>query len=208
MKSHFKKILVSGKNNDTIVIVSGLPRCGTSMMIQMLEAGGMPIVTDNIRKADEDNPRGYYEFEKAKTIKEDTSWLEDCRGKVFKMVSALLYYLPAGKNFKIIFMRRNIAEMLASQRAMLRRLDRNDDLSDKKMHKKFEEHSRKMENWLKRQCNIEVIYVSYNETIRNPGKHATVVNRFLGGRLDEEKMANVVKKSFYRQRKKEVLSSA
>ena len=87
-----------------ITIVSGLPRSGTSLMMQMLDRGGMEVVTDNIRTADEDNPKGYYEFEKVKKIKEDASWLRDTRGKVFKMVSMLLYDLPADENYKIIFL--------------------------------------------------------------------------------------------------------
>ena len=200
MKSNFKKNLFSNRNNDTIVIVSGLPRCGTSMMMQMLEAGGIPIVTDNLRKADEDNPRGYYEFEKAKTIKEDTSWLEGCRGKVFKMVSALLYYLPAGKNYKVIFMRRSLTEMLASQRVMLERLGQDDNVSDEVMRQQFEKHLNKVEGWLKSQRNIKVIYVNYNEAIQNPSEYATLVNQFLDERLDTEKMVNIVQTSLYRQR--------
>ena len=87
-----------------IKIVSGLPRSGTSLMMQMLDSGGMEVVTDNIRTADVDNPKGYYEFERVKKIKEDSSWLKDTRGKVFKMVSMLLYDLPSDEEYKIIFM--------------------------------------------------------------------------------------------------------
>ena len=90
-------------------------------MMKMLEAGGMDVVVDHIRKADEDNPLGYYEFEKVKRIKEDASWLDDTRGKVFKMVSMLLYDLPADRQYRVIFMKRKMAEMLASQRRMLDR---------------------------------------------------------------------------------------
>ena len=187
--------------NEVIFIVSGLPRCGTSMMMQMLEAGGLQIVTDHIRKADEDNPRGYYELEKVKKLKEDSSWLEDCVGKVFKMVSALLYHLPADNKYKVIFMKRNIVEMLASQSAMLQRLGQEDDLSDSELEKKFKEHLRKTQLWLQRQPNIEVVYVNHGETVQNPDAAAKLVNRFLDGRLDEAKMASVVQTSLYRQRK-------
>ena len=107
--------------NNNITIVSGLPRSGTSMMMKMLEAGGLEAVTDEIRKADEDNPKGYYEFEKVKKIKEDSSWLEDVKGKVVKMVSMLLYDLPSDYSYKIIFMRREMNEILASQTKMLGR---------------------------------------------------------------------------------------
>ena len=100
--------------DETITIVSGLPRSGTSVMMQMLDAGGLPALTDHIRRADEDNPRGYYELEAVKKIKEDSSWLESCHGKVFKMVSLLLYNLPADKQYKVVFMKRDMDEMNVS----------------------------------------------------------------------------------------------
>lgn len=185
------------------MIVSGLPRSGTSMMMQMLEAGGIPIVTDHIRKADEDNLQGYYEFEKVKTIKQDSSWLENCHGKVFKMVSALLYYLPKDNKYKVIFMKRKMEEMLASQNMMLQRQgQKGDNVSDDEMAKKFEKHLRKIENWLAKQTNMEVIYINYNEVIENPYENARIVSRFINGRPNVDKMARVVKKSLYRQKKK------
>src|SRR5690348_9725375 len=110
--------------NSEITIVSGLPRSGTSLMMQMLDKGGLEVVTDNIRIADRDNPRGYYEFEKVKTIKRDTSWLPQTRGKAFKMISQLLYDLPSSEKYRIIFMERDMDEMLVSQEKMLERLGR------------------------------------------------------------------------------------
>src|SRR5437660_12828449 len=107
-----------------IIIVSGLPRSGTSLMMQMLENGGVPVVTDHIRTADTDNPRGYYEFEQVKKIKQDASWLPATRGKAVKMVSQLLYDLPTSERYKIIFMERDLDEVLASQEKMLERLGR------------------------------------------------------------------------------------
>lgn len=203
IKSIFNKIQTKKKMKDVIIIVSGLPRSGTSMMMQMLEAGGIPIVTDNIRKPDTDNPRGYYEFEKVKKIKEDVSWLEDCYGKVFKMVSMLLYELPNDKKYKIVFMKREMKEMLASQRAMLQRLKQESpDVSDDEMAQKFEKHLREIEKWLKKQNNIEVIYVKYNDVIENPYQNAKKINQFMGGWMNVEKMAGVVEKSLYRQRKR------
>lgn len=202
MKSIFKKYFVTNKEGDTILIVSGLPRCGTSMMMQMLEAGGIPPMTDHIRKADEDNPRGYYEFEKVKKIKEDSSWLENCYGKVFKMVSALLYYLPNDKKYKVIFMRRKMEEMLASQNKMLQRKGQNDgNGNDEEMAEKFHKHLQKVEEWLTEQNNIDVIHIHYNEVIKNPYENAKRVNQFIDGRLDVDKMASSVNASLYRQRK-------
>jgi hypothetical protein len=168
----------------------------------MLEAGGIPPVIDHIRKADEDNPRGYYEFEKVKKIKEDASWIENCYGKVFKMVSALLYYLPNDKRYKVIFMRRKMEEMLVSQKLMLQRQGKKgDNVSDEKMSKKLHNHLRKVEEWLAKQNNIDVIYIHYNEVIKNPYENAERVNQFINGRLDVDKMAGSVNTSLYRQRK-------
>lgn len=187
---------------NVFTIVSGLPRSGTSMMMRMLEAGGMPVVTDNIRKADEDNPRGYYEFEKVKKIKEDVSWLADCRGKVFKMVSALLYDLPEGNTYKVIFVKREMKEVLASQNAMLGRLGRTgSDVSDEEMTEKYSRHLRDMEVWLKKQTNMDVLYLKYNEVLAHPLEKAMDLNSFLGGFLNVEKMASVVEQALYRQRK-------
>src|SRR5260370_35211351 len=110
--------------NLEIIIVSGLPRSGTSLMMQMLGRGGVPIVTDDVRAADADNPNGYCEFEKVKKIKQDASWLPDTRGKAFKMVSQLLYDLPASEKYRVIFMIPDLDEMIVSQDKMLKRLNR------------------------------------------------------------------------------------
>ena len=107
-----------------IIVVSGLPRSGTSLMMQMLAAGGVEVVTDHVRTADTDNPRGYYEFELVKKIKQDASWLPEARGKAVKMVSQLLYDLPAGEKYRIIFLERDLDEVLVSQEKMLERLGR------------------------------------------------------------------------------------
>ena len=184
-----------------IFIVSGLPRCGTSMMMQMIEAGGMQVITDHIRQADEDNPRGYYEFEKVKKIKEDSSWLDDCQGKVFKMVSALLYYLPYDKEYKIVFMTRKMDEMLASQNTMLRRHGRTDTVvSDEEMGKKLEEHLLKVKTWLAKYRNLNVIYINYNSVIENTLENVKNVALFLNLQMDIDKMVKVVESSLYRQK--------
>lgn len=185
-----------------IAIVSGLPRSGTSMMMKMLEAGGLEVVVDNIRKADEDNPRGYFEFEKVKKIKEDASWLEDARGKVFKMVSMLLYDLPTDREYKIVFMKRKMDEILASQKRMLERQGLPvDAVSDEEMARLFSKHLGEIEKWLGQQKNIEVLYVSYNDFIEKPLESIKAVNRLFENKLNVERMAEVVDKTLYRQRK-------
>jgi len=145
------KIFKLKSKKNFITIVSGLPRSGTSMMMRMLEAGGMEIVMDG---PDEDNPRGYYEFEQVKKIKEDSSWLEDCKGKAVKMVSMLLYHLPEKYHYKIIFMQRDMQEMLTSQALMLKRLGKEDEgISDEVIAEKYEKHLKKIDIWLKIQPN-------------------------------------------------------
>jgi hypothetical protein len=189
--------------DNIITVVSGLPRSGTSMMMRMLEAGGMPVVSDHIRKADSDNPRGYYEYEKVKQIKKNDLWVDECHGKAFKMVSELLYDLPLRWNYKILFMRRKIKEVLASQKVMLKRIGENDEgLSDDIMAGFFEKHLLKLDKWFGQEKNKDVLYINYNEVIDEPNKAAKKINGFLGNFLDEEKMAGVVESNLYRQRKK------
>lgn len=187
-------------NHQTITIVSGLPRSGTSMMMKMLEAGGLEPLTDNIRVADDDNPKGYFEFERVKQIEQDKGWLEDARGRVVKLISALLKHLPDGYNYKVVFMRRNMQEILDSQRQMMiRRGERTDTVPDEKMAAMFEKHLAQVESWLATQPNIDPIFVSYNEVIRNSRPHAERINSFLGGSLDVDQMVAVVDRALYRQ---------
>jgi hypothetical protein len=186
--------------NDVITIVSGLPRSGTSMMMRMLEAGGMDVAVDNIREADEDNPKGYYELEKVKDIKNDYSWLDNVQGKVVKMVSMLLYELPSTRDYNIIFMQRDIGEILASQRTMLQRKGNRSDINDEEMGKLFNRHLEEIENWLAGQKNMRVFYINYKNVIEDPRNIAQVINHFLNETLNIEKMVETVDRSLYRQR--------
>ena len=186
---------------ETITIVSGLPRSGTSMMMKMLAAGGIEPLIDNLREADDDNPKGYFEFERVKQIERDNAWLEDARGRVVKLISALLKHLPSEYNYKIIFMRRAMSEILASQRQMLlRRGEPADAAPDEKMAVMFEKHLAQVESWLAGQPNVETIYVSYNEVMKDPRPHAERINDFLGGSLNTDAMSAVADRSLYRQK--------
>ncbi len=190
-------------DRDVITVVSGLPRSGTSMMMSMLDAGGLPSLTDNLRTADEDNPKGYYEFEQVKQIEHEWTWLVDARGKAVKIISELLMRLPADApyRFKVIFMQRHMAEILASQRQMLiRRGEPADAVSDAQLTLLFTKHLKRFGVWVERQPNVEILYVSYNAMLENPREYAEQVNRFLGGGLDVEKMIAAVDKALYRQR--------
>jgi hypothetical protein len=186
-----------------ICIVSGLPRSGTSLMMQLLEAGGMEVAIDGIRRADDDNPKGYYELELVKTIKQDTSWLDGMAGKVFKMVSMLLYYLPRDQYYKIVFMKRNIEEILASQHVMLQRQGKTPKTEQEAdIRRLFEEHLQHIYGWLAGQPNMEVCYICYHDLLQQRGEAVKPLAKLLGRSLNIELMAGVVDASLYRQRRR------
>ena len=188
-------------DTDTITIVSGLPRSGTSMMMKMIAVGGLKPLTDNIRIADDDNPEEYYEFERVKKLKNDKAWLPDAKGKVVKIISMLLKHLPLDYSYKVIFMLRNMDEILASQKQMLiRRKEPTDKVSDKDLAKMYKNHLQTIKTWLDREPNFEVLYVKYNEVLNNPVESCKKVNEFLGNTLDVAKMASIIDKNLYHQR--------
>ena len=190
-------------DSKAVIVVSGLPRSGTSMMMKMLEAGGQVILTDNLREADANNPKGYYEFERVKQMKDgDFAWLSDVAGKVVKIVTGLITFLPAEYKYKVIFMQRDIKEVLSSQKKMLGRLGKGDDnIPDDKMAKIYQEHLKQVNIWLSKQPNMEVLYVNYNTMVADPAESLHKVNTLLGGGLDVHTMAAVVDKELYRERK-------
>jgi LPS sulfotransferase NodH len=189
------------KTSDPITVVSGLPRSGTSMMMKILEAGGIPILTDNLRTPDEDNPRGYFEFEQVKALKEgEVVWLQDASGKAVKVISSLLGELPAAYQYKIIFMRRAISEILASQKQMLFRRGESTEGDDQKMAENFQEHLKRVRVWLANQANMGVLYIDYNELMADPAPHITSVAEFLGVEERLNEMLAVPDKGLYRQR--------
>jgi hypothetical protein len=186
--------------NSEIIVVSGLPRSGTSLMMQMLESGGVGVITDSIRAADTDNPRGYFEFEKVKKIKQDASWLPTTRGKAFKMISQLLYDLPATERYRVIFMERDLDEMLLSQEKMLERLSRKGADRDK-IRSSYGLHVERLTGWLADQPHLSVLYVNYNELLEQPERQAERVSAFLDGKAQIQEMAKAVDPSLYRNRK-------
>jgi hypothetical protein len=169
-------------------------------MMQMLESGGITVVTDRIRTADPDNPRGYFEYERVKKIKEDASWLPDTRGKAFKMVSQLLYDLPQTEKYNIIFMDRDMDEMLVSQEKMLKRLNRESAPRDE-VRRAFIGHLARLFDWLSNQRYIQVLRVNYNDLLERPEGQIDRLNAFLGGKLDAAGMARSVDPALYRNRK-------
>ena len=201
MKKFFKS-LFNSEDEKEAVVVSGLPRSGTSMLMSMLDAGGIPPITDNIRTADEDNPKGYYEFERVKALdKGDTAWVADAQGKTVKVISALLKYLPADYQYRVIYIRRNMPEILASQRKMLvRRGEDPDKVDDEQMTALFEKHVSQVEDWLREQPNMQVLFVHYSDILADPENEARRINDFLGGDLRVERMAEAVDPDLYRNR--------
>ena len=185
---------------DYVTIVSGLPRSGTSMMMQMLDVGGLPALTDHVRKPDEDNPKGYYEFEPVKRTKQDPSWVPTAVGKVVKMVYRLLYDLPSDYSYRVLFMRRKLEEVIKSQEVMLQRSGKSGgNLSDEEFMRLFAAEIDKCLRWMNEQPNFRYIQVDYNEMVADPRKQVARVVEFLGD-LDAEKMVGVVDPSLYRQR--------
>jgi hypothetical protein len=185
-----------------IIIVSGLPRSGTSMMMKMLAAGGVPPLTDELRVADKDNPKGYFEYERVKQLdKGDVGWLYLAHNKAVKVISLLLHHLPGDHAYQVVFLRRNIDEILASQRKMI--VHRGEDaeaLDDVQMAALLQKHLQHVEQWLARQPNVEVLYVHYGDMIADPMAQTGRISRFLGRDLDEIAMAQVVDPDLYRNR--------
>jgi Sulfotransferase domain len=184
-----------------IVVISGLPRSGTSMAMKMLEAGGLSVVTDGQRAADEDNPKGYYEDERVKDLHQaaDKTWLRDARGKVVKIISFLLKSLPADNNYRVLFMHRNLREIVASQNKMLVRRGERNETSDERAVQLLDEQVRDARFFLRRP-QFEVLELSYGEMLQGARPQARRMADFLGLSLDLERMAQVVDVQLYRNR--------
>jgi hypothetical protein len=185
-----------------IVVVSGLPRSGTSMTMRMLEAGGQAIVTDGLRAADASNPGGYYEFEPVKDLDKpgDHAWLADARGKAVKIISFLLTHLPETYDYQVIFMQRDLDEVLASQNTMLQSRGEASGADDARMKEVYEAHLAQVERFMRNRRCFSLLKVSYADVVANPRAEAARIDIFLGGRLDADKMAAVADRSLYRNR--------
>ncbi len=185
-----------------VVVVSGLPRSGTSMAMKMLAAGGLPLLSDGRRQADEDNPEGYFELEDVKTLSSGTppEWLDLAAGRAVKVISHHLQFLPRDREYRVIFMRRRMGEILASQAAMLRRRDpkRNDDPGTLSLA--YRDHLVHVRTVLELRPEFTVLELWYHEVIAEPLRAARRVASFLGLQLDVEAMARAVTPTLYRNR--------
>ncbi len=188
-----------------ITVVSGLPRSGTSLMMQTLAAGGIPPLTDATRAADASNPRGYLELEAVKRLKLDRAWLPQARGKAVKIIHLLLPELaggPEGLEYRVVMMRRPVAEVVASQRAMLARQGKaSAAVPDAQLEKLFADQFARVERWLEGRPDFTVCAVDYPTLVSAPTETAARLNAFLGGGLDEAAMARAVDPALYREKR-------
>jgi len=201
MKKYFSKSDPKAERKQPIIIVSGLPRSGTSMMMKMLAEGGLSIVTDEIRRPDDDNPNGYFELEAVRQLREGKStWLNEAPGRVVKVISSLLEYLPQEYRYKIIFMERENKEILVSQKKMLDHRGETSRMSDEEMERQFHTHLAVLKPWLVRQPNMEVLSINFNELVSEPGPFCEQITDFLGIPMDGRRMLAVPDKQLYRNR--------
>ena len=172
------------------------------MAMKMLEAGGLEVVTDGIRTADDDNPKGYYEDERVKDLAatDDRSWLRDSRGKAIKIISFLLKDLPPDNDYKVVFMERDLSEVLASQQKMLVRREEDSETEDSKMEEVYIEHLRHVKFMVGYRRYLDTLFVKYRDVLEDPEPNARRINAFLGGELDERAMVEVVDPDLYHNR--------
>lgn len=190
------------KYGEPVIVVSGLPRSGTSMMMRMLDSAGLAMMTDQERTADEDNPRGYYEYERVKDLEKepDKSWVREARGRVLKVISHLLKDLPEENYYQVIFMRRDLDEVVASQNKMLERRGEENTLDDKATKDYYLRHLVQVRFLVRNRAYIDLIEVSYGEALAEPEEFVRKVDAFLDHDLDTAAMAAVVDKQLYRNR--------
>jgi hypothetical protein len=196
------RILQRWRYGAAVVIVSGLPRSGTSMFMNMLQAGGLQVMTDAVRVADHDNPKGYFEMERVKNLEQETdkSWLREARGRALKVISHLLKDLPDDNRYDVVFALRDLDEVIASQNAMLARHGEPNPVEDARARDLYRKHLVNVRVMARRRPNFRMVEVHYSDTIGEPARAVRRINQFLGGRLDEAQMAAVVDRSLYRNR--------
>jgi hypothetical protein len=185
----------------TVVVVTGLPRSGTSLMMAMLESGGIPPLTDNIRQADVDNPKGYYEFERVKRLPEDAEWLPEAEGKAVKVLAELIKHLPSDHEYKVIFMMRDLTEIITSQKKMiLRRGEDPERIPDGELMDLYRSYLRNLKQLVNGSPHMKVLYVNYNELMSDPSAVLDEMVAFLGGHPDRQAMRKTIDATLYRNR--------
>jgi tetratricopeptide (TPR) repeat protein len=188
---------------ECLIVVTGLPRSGTSMLMQMLAADGLSVLSDGLREPDEDNPRGYLEFEPVRNLVKDSKWLFEARGKAVKIVAPLLAGLPPDLACRVILSERDLEEVLDSQERML--VHRNHPLAATPSRRRMlkDEYLRtlaRVKAMLARRSSTHVLVIEHSKAISNPLLTAEKVNKFLGGGLDAAKMAAAIDPTLHRNR--------
>jgi LPS sulfotransferase NodH len=186
---------------EPVYVVSGLPRSGTSLAMQMLHAGGIPAVTDGLRAQDDDNPRGYFEFERVKQLRSDKAWLDDAAGKAVKVIHFLLMELPDDRPYRVVFMQRDLREVVKSQSTMLARSGRaGGGLPPERLMAVYEQQLKAVDAWLAARQGFKVLRVPYAGLVRDPGEWVPTVAAFVGRTVDQAAMRAAVDPSLHRNR--------
>ena len=186
---------------DFVTVVSGLPRSGTSMAMQMIVAGGIAPVTDNLRVPDADNPRGYYEFERVKSLRTDKAWIDDARGKVVKVIHMLVPELPDDRAYRVVFLDRDLREVVKSQSTMLARgAKAGGALPPERLMAIYDQQLKQVHAWLAARPNFRVLSVRHADFMRDAAMQAKAMNEFLGGDLDIAAMTAAVDPSLHRNK--------
>jgi predicted AlkP superfamily phosphohydrolase/phosphomutase/tetratricopeptide (TPR) repeat protein len=180
-----------------VIIVSGLPRSGTSMMMQILEAGGIEVFTDEIRQPDQNNPKGYFEYEKTKSLAKDNTWVQEAEGQALKVIAHLLPYLPNNLKYKVIFMQRDMKEVIRSQQKMI---NKNIDTFPVAIAQAFEKEVEKVMAWARKEPDVDLLVLNYSEIIANPETEVKKISSFLNVYLDENEMISVIDPTLYRNK--------
>jgi hypothetical protein len=204
MVSPLRQLIRRIRYGRPLVVVSGLPRSGTSMMMKMLEAGGVPVWVDGIRVPDTQNPRGYFELEQVKDLDKATGkeWVREGRGRAVKVISSLLEHLPVTNNYRVVFMHRDLGEVLVSQRKMLvERGEEGGSAPDDALRRYYETHLRKVNYLLTHNPAFKALDVTYGEALKDAESVARRVNSFVGGQLNVSAMVAVVERELYRNRR-------
>lgn len=186
---------------EPVYVVSGLPRSGTSLAMQMLAAGGIPAVTDGLRTSDDDNPRGYFEFERVKQLRTDKAWIDDAAGKAVKVIHLLLMELPDDRPYRVVFMQRDLREVVRSQSTMLARSGRaGGGLPPERLMAVYDQQLKAVDAWLAARPGFQVLRVPYAELVRDPGAWVPRVAAFVGRAVDQAAMHAAVDPSLHRNR--------
>lgn len=185
-----------------VIVVSGLPRSGTSLVMQMLEAAGVSILSDGARVADEDNPRGYFEYEPVKRLRQDRSWLPKAAGQAVKIIHLLVRDLPLpGMHYRVLWVQRELKEVLASQKAMLQRSGRaGAGIPEAQLEAVFALQIREVEAWLEQQPEVEMLRMDYGHILAQPQDEAARIASFLGCPERALAMAAVVDPALHRNK--------